>query len=536
MAGSIYKRKNGYLAFNFIAPDGKKRTWYFTKEYTREDAESLRVFIVELLKLRSLGVTPNALQLERIQSTPTRVQKRLFSLNIVEETAVCKYVPTLAEFCAEYVGTRTGLSASAKSKDETVITKLLLYFGAETRLDKVTPWEAEKFCAWLRRPVAEGGRGNAPTTFGRELRDYKRIFRKAMKAGFVKENPFEDLKGGGKQTDKLRQKYVERKRIWSILERLDPVKDADLRFVVALARFGGLRIPSEIRRLKFADFDFEEGFFYIDEKTKTGARRVPLFPEIRRELERYRAATGLESGLVFPKLLTKRNIGTKLRKRLKKMGEPVWPKIFVNLRASLITDLVAMALPEATISAWVGNSDEVRRCHYIMQREEDERRAIAAILESEDETPYSSATVWKAKSTSQSTLEGVCELEKLNFEFENGLKNGFSNMRDERPTFEENALFSIPPQGWSYAPFCELIEDELDNIINAPIRVYDEEPSCFDEDEPTAFEQSYPQILAVLRAAKAGEERLREYVRQQAEFLGITGKHARGESNPQPAD
>lgn len=277
MAGSIYKRKNGYLAFNFIAPDGKKRTWYFTKEYTREDAESLRVFIVELLKLRSLGVTPNALQLERIQSTPTRVQKRLFSLNIVEETAVCKYVPTLAEFCAEYVGTRTWLSASAKSKDETVITKLPLYFGAETRLDKVTPWEAEKFCAWLRRPVAEGGRGVAPTTFGRELRDYKRIFRKATKAGFVKENPFEDLKSGGKQTDKLRQKYVERKRIWSILERLDPVKDADLRFVVALARFGGLRIPSEIRRLKFADFDFEEGFFYIDEKTKTGARRVPLF-------------------------------------------------------------------------------------------------------------------------------------------------------------------------------------------------------------------------------------------------------------------
>lgn len=97
------------------------------------------------------------------------------------------------------------------------------------------------------------------------------------------------------------------------------------------------------------------------------------------------------------------------------MGEPVWPKIFVNLRASLITDLVAMALPEATISAWVGNSDEVLRCHYIMQREEDERRAITAILESEDETPYSSATVWKAKSTSQSTLEGVCEPEKIEF-------------------------------------------------------------------------------------------------------------------------
>lgn len=195
-----------------------------------------------------------------------------------------------------------------------------------------------------------------------------------------------------------------------------------------------------------------------------------------------------------------------------------------------------MALPEATISAWVGNSDEVRRCHYIMQREEDERRAIAAILESEVETPFADATAWKAKSTSQSTLEGVGEPENLNFRFKNRLENGFSNMRDERATFAENASFSAPPQGWSYAPFCELIEDELDNIINAPIRVYGEERSYFDEDEPTAFEQSCPRILAVLRAAKAGEERLREYVRQQAEFLGIIGKHARGESNPQPAD
>lgn len=82
----------------------------------------------------------------------------------------------------------------------------------------------------------------------------------------------------------------------------------------------------------------------------------------------------------------------------------------------------------------------------------------------------------------------------------------------------------------------DLIEEELSNIINAPESDYDEEDPFFDEDEPTPFERGYEKILAIIEAAKEGEERLYEYVRQQAEFLGIIGKHARGESNPQPAD
>lgn len=163
-------------------------------------------------------------------------------------------------------------------------------------------------------------------------------------------------------------------------------------------------------------------------------------------------------------------------------------EIFVNLRASLITDLVATSRPEATISAWGGNSDEARRCHYTRQREENERRAIAAILESEVETPFTDATAWKAKSSSQSTLGGVLEPENLNFGFGDKFKNRFSNMRDERATLEENALFLIPPQGGSYAPFCELIEDKLDNIINAESDYAPENP-FFDEDEPTPFER-----------------------------------------------
>ena len=107
---------------------------------------------------------------------------------------------------------------------------------------------------------------------------------------------------------------------------------------------------------------------------------------------------------------------------------------------------------------------------------------------------------------------------------------------DDRASFGKKAASKNASATWNYPSCLDLIEEELSNIINAPESDYDEEDPFFDENEPMPFERGYEKILAIIKAAKEGEERLREYVRRQAEFLGITGKHARGESNPQPAD
>ena len=103
-------------------------------------------------------------------------------------------------------------------------------------------------------------------------------------------------------------------------------------------------------------------------------------------------------------------------------------------------------------------------------------------------------------------------------------------------SFGKKAASKNASATWNYPSCLDLIEEELSNIINAPESDYDPEDPFFDENEPTPFERGYEKILAIIKAAKEGEERLYEYVRQQAEFLGIIGKHARGESNPQPAD
>ena len=62
--------------------------------------------------------------------------------------------------------------------------------------------------------------------------------------------------------------------------------DAEWRLIVALARFGGIRIPSELVTLKWSDINWEEEKITIhSSKTEhhqgKGTRIIPLFPEIR---------------------------------------------------------------------------------------------------------------------------------------------------------------------------------------------------------------------------------------------------------------
>ena len=513
--------------------NGKTKDLRFSKnKYSREDVNDLRVLVEGLVNARKLGKRPDGATCERLTKIAPDIARKLVKADLVDPALIGVSTLTLGELCDLYNRNRLHLKERTRDHDQTIIRKLCRFFPKDTEIAQITPLDAESFCAWLRRPIAEGGCGNSESTFSRELKAYRGIFRKAVKGKFIQENPFDDIKGG-KVVDESRKKYIPAARIEAILERLTEPKDAELRFAVALARFAGLRMPSEIKDLTFESFDFETGYLHICEDTKTGARRVPLFTGVRREFERFRATVATEEGFVFPKLRQRRNMGTTFRKRLQKMGDEGWPKIFVNLRASLITDLVGLGVDQMTVSAWVGNSEEVRQIHYLLQREEDERRAIVAILEAEggasplglDENFAQKRPRFCPQNAPEQTKNGA------NGTTANAWANG-----DDRATFGKEAASKNASATWNYRSCLDFIEDELEDIACASTSIYDEEDPFFDEDEPTPFERGYIRILAVIRAAKAGEERLREYVRQQAEFLGITEKHARGESNPQPAD
>jgi integrase len=71
---------------------------------------------------------------------------------------------------------------------------------------------------------------------------------------------------------------------------LDIIPCPQFRLVVALARWGGLRIPSELTTLRWSNIDLANGRMIIQALNTAhhkdgGLRIIPIFPEVRLYLE-----------------------------------------------------------------------------------------------------------------------------------------------------------------------------------------------------------------------------------------------------------
>ena len=137
-----------------------------------------------------------------------------------------------------------------------------------------------------------------------------------------------------------------------------------------VCRFVALRIPSEVQHLRFCDFVDNE--IRIHPATKTGARAVPLFGEVREIFERILVNLGknfVPSDLVFVNL---GNFWRRVVVAIAVAGVEKWVKLFVNLRSSCITDMVERRYSEKMLDAMFGNSAPVRSRHYIQFRKDKE--------------------------------------------------------------------------------------------------------------------------------------------------------------------
>ncbi|MBI1310272.1 tyrosine-type recombinase/integrase [bacterium] len=146
------------------------------------------------------------------------------------------------------------------------------------------------------------------------------------------------------------------------------------RVIWSLARWGGLRTPSETFALTWADIDFEKGRMHVRSiKTEHIAghesRIVPLFPEVRSVLDELaeRDQPGIEiplsASVVGKGRGVETNLRTTFRKIVKRAGLPEIPKAFINARSTRATEL-AEQFPGHVAAAWLGHSEQIADRHY----------------------------------------------------------------------------------------------------------------------------------------------------------------------------
>src|SRR5262249_40630228 len=138
--------------------------------------------------------------------------------------------------------------------------------------------------------------------------------------------------------------------------------------IFALARWGGLRTPSETIRLRWGDIDWEKNCFTVHSpKTEhhegKDKRVVPLFKELRPYLEKAFNKHETEHGkppsreeyvIHVRDRAGKNNFGPQMDRIITEAGIAPWEKTFQNCRSTLATELVKK-FGAFKASAWLGH-------------------------------------------------------------------------------------------------------------------------------------------------------------------------------------
>ena len=266
---------------------------------------------------------------------------------------------TLGLFIDDYIKSREDAAKNTVRNFKNSRQKLVDYFGADKRLHDITPGDADDWRQWLVNQKY------SDSTISKAVKHAKQYLTIAKRKRLVQSNPFNHLKAGGEHNES-RKRFIERKTIDCVIEQ---APDIQWKLIIALARYGGLRCPSEVLALTWADVNWEAGKVTVTSpKTKRQGkayRVIPLFPELRLLLEK--AFDDAEPGTLY--VITKyrdsnANLRTQFKRILKRAGVQPWERLFQNLRATRETEL-ANEYPLHVVTAWLGNTEKVASKHYL---------------------------------------------------------------------------------------------------------------------------------------------------------------------------
>ncbi|MEZ6050029.1 MAG: tyrosine-type recombinase/integrase, partial [Planctomycetaceae bacterium] len=284
-----------------------------------------------------------------------------------------------------YIADRDDVKSSTSTIWRRTRAHLRAFFGADRLLRDVTAGDAKDF----RRCLLSGPtkswpkkRRLADDTVRRTCGIAKQFFADALDRGMIERNPFQhrDIPTATGAGDKSRAFFVNCELATQVL---DALPDAQWRLMFALARYGGLRCPSEVLTLRWGDIDWERGRIIVTspktEHHEGGESRVvPLFPELRPYLDECYDLAEEGSEFVITRYRKRdSNYGVLLGKLVRRAGLNMWPKPFQNLRSTRETEL-AESFPMHVVCSWIGNSQLVAAKHYLQVTDDHFSEAVEA--------------------------------------------------------------------------------------------------------------------------------------------------------------
>ncbi|MAE66683.1 MAG: integrase [Phycisphaeraceae bacterium] len=360
------RKDRTYYRITLYDRDGRRR-FIRIGDVTERDAERIKDKVDSLVSASIAGTAPDQPTARWVAKIGDELADKLATAGLIEP----RQRATLGGFLDDFIGQRTDLKPSTRTKLGMSRRKMVDFFGTEKDLRDIDDGGADNF----RQSLVDAGLAEA--TIGRTIRHGRQFFKAAVRRGLAEQNPFVDVAAGNEAND-ARQRFIDAAIVDKAIEQ---APDHEWRLIIALSRYGGVRTPSETLRLKWSDIDWEHGRFTVT-SPKTARkgkpyRVTPLFPELLPYLQE--AFDLAESGADY--VITRYrdaacNLRTHFLRILRRAGVEPWPRLFHNMRASRQTELVNR-FPSHVAAEWLGNTEAVANRHYLQVTEAHFEQAAA---------------------------------------------------------------------------------------------------------------------------------------------------------------
>ncbi len=365
---------------------GRQHTLWLGNCSKRKADEAFR-HIRELLEGKKLGAKIDQKTIHWANSLEGRLRDRLFDKGLLNHSIVSDGPRTVIAYMRKYIASRTDWAKSSNHKR--AVDLLEEFLGEDRLLSTLDPGTCIRWHFWLMDKTKTAGKNNgkslSPNTAGQHIKRCRQIMAQAMKDRLIDQNPLAGIKID-LRSDNSKNVFIDETMTKAILEACP---DQEWRTLYALTRYGGLRCPSEVLALRWSDIHWDRGRFKVTApKTARygkGERVVPLFPELRKELDSLFSL--VEPGLRCPVdefVITryrsnKSNLRTRLKKIVDEAGVPQFPKPFMAQRASRRTELEGTGqFPNHVLNEWFGHSGAIAETHYLQTTEADFKKAAAS--------------------------------------------------------------------------------------------------------------------------------------------------------------
>lgn len=343
----------------------KGRRALYLGRIPKKQTDGILRCVADLERCRVDGSIPSSATTLWLSGVSNELHAKLAKHGLTQPraSAVAVEVPavTLDDLIARYKNRpkwRAKKESGQKTAEDT-FAHLQSYFGGDRDILSITEVDAEDLAGHIVEPKPLGA-GLAEATGAAIINAGSALMRFATRSRLVPFNPFEEIRRGSYVTP--HKAFVAGDTIKLVI---DALPSSEMRLLLALSRWAGLRTPSEQRVLSWADVDWENGRFTVN-SPKTGPRLVPIFQELLPYLrERFEAASEGDV-LAMPSMV--RHGDTAFAKRIEravdKLGLERWPRTFHNLRSSRQTELTER-FPSHVVASWLGNSIQTADKHYL---------------------------------------------------------------------------------------------------------------------------------------------------------------------------